>query len=378
MPNQVQSEDIRNTIIRLVPREVFDNRKRRWSKKFPIEILSRKGSSFAIFLFAPTSRAKEDWYRRLRAASEGITADILIAEVKDFFAYMQQYFPAVSAPPYPSPHPPPPRPARRPASSSSHGGHNRRGSSQSHASVQSSVIQFSNRSESKESELESTVVITDQSHPLPPTPSVSHDQCHSISPPEPLEASLESKARHSLERSSSSQSSVFETSIRPTSHPPVGISKRRSPSRYSTPGTEDSFELVSHPVPPPLRPKETDWINALAARLCWDVWHEKRWRAWVHSRIQRKLIRVKTPSFMEQLSLTDVKVGSTMPVINHLHAGPELKLDGVWVYLDVTYQGSFVMTIETKLKLGVKGKEGGEEGETEMASGNPVSLHRAR
>ena len=107
---------------------------------------------------------------------------------------------------------------------------------------------------------------------------------------------------------------------------------------------ENGFELVHHP------PKHTDWINALAARLCWDVWHEKRWKDWVMTKIQKKLCRVKTPSFMEQLQLTDVQLGNDMPVINYLYEGPKLDLDGIWVYLDVTYTGLFVMTIETKLK----------------------------
>ena len=94
----------------------------------------------------------------------------------------------------------------------------------------------------------------------------------------------------------------------------------------------------------------------------------------MHGRIQRKLIRVKTPSFMDQLRLKEVHVGRDMPVINRLHAGPELRLDGIWVYLDVTFRGSFVMTIETKLKLGATG----EEGVTMKAVGEPMSLHTSR
>ncbi len=86
------------------------------------------------------------------------------------------------------------------------------------------------------------------------------------------------------------------------------------------------------------------------------------------TRIQRKLIRVKTPSFMEKLLLTDVQLGNDMPMINHLHDGPKLDLDGVWVFLDVTYRGSFVMTIETKLKLGAGRKEAEKERGKELVA----------
>ena len=107
-------------------------------------------------------------------------------------------------------------------------------------------------------------------------------------------------------------------------------------------------------------------MNALTARLFWDVWHEERWKNWIMSRIQRKLVRIKTPGFLDPLLLTDIEVGDSMPVINRLHEGPYLRVDGVWVYLDVTYEGLFVMTIKTRLKLG-RGRGEGEKG-TEMKS----------
>ena len=75
------------------------------------------------------------------------------------------------------------------------------------------------------------------------------------------------------------------------------------------------------------------------------------------TRIQKKLVRIKTPGFMESLQLTDVAIGNKMPVINRLCEGPYVKVDGVWVFLDVTYEGLFVMTIKTKLKLGQGQKE---------------------
>lgn len=81
------------------------------------------------------------------------------------------------------------------------------------------------------------------------------------------------------------------------------------------------------------------------------------------TRIQKKLIRTKTPSFMESLRLTDIDVGNDMPMVSRRIGGPRLDLKGIWVYLDVTYRGKFVMTIETKMKLGGKAGEGGQKEE---------------
>ena len=110
--------------------------------------------------------------------------------------------------------------------------------------------------------------------------------------------------------------------------------------------------------------KETDWMNVFIARLCWDVWHEEFWKKWTKTRIQNVLSRVTTPSFMEKLQVTDVKLGMDTPVINHLVEGPILDPEGTWVYLDITYTGSFTMTIETKLKLTLNGM--GEDVELQM------------
>ena len=114
------------------------------------------------------------------------------------------------------------------------------------------------------------------------------------------------------------------------------------------------------------RSSQLQWLNAVAARLCWDIWHEQRWKDWVTTRIQKKLIRVKTPSFMEQLRVTDVDLGHDMPVVLRLKEGPKLDLKGIWVYLDVVYEGNFVMTIETKMKFG-------KESQTEEPEGRQMT-----
>ena len=309
--------DVRHYSIALVPEEVAQNRKRRWSKKFPIRI-SWPEKKYCIYVFTHTSREKEDWYRRLKSAASGDTSDVLITRQKNFFAYMEQYFPT--------------DPLHSDATVA-HSKLRKRGSlqSQAHGGRQPSP-RVKYHAENEEEGL-SAVSIS--------RPSLQH-------PGRQLSATV------------SSGSIAAGTSVDPSPQSHTGArSSSTSHLRSSDSLDESSYEFVPRPLKPP---KETDWINSLAARLCWDVWHEERWKNWVVSRIQRKLIRVKTPSFMEQLRLTDVQLGNDMPVINRLHDGPKLDMQGIWVFLDVTYVGQFVMTIETKLKLGKKEEDEGDEG----------------
>lgn len=298
--------DIRECSISLVPPEVAENRKRRWSKKFPIKI-SWPAERFLVYIFTPTSRAKEDWFRRLKSAASGIKSDCLIEKQKEFFAYMQQYFPADSL------------------------------QDKDASGTQSKLRTKGTRSHAGRQ----------------PSPQVKYRVDSEDDPVRISKTSTPMQAKRDLVASTSAATG---TSVDP---PSQSSGRMVTAVQLKHSGSLDEYGFT-HISRPPKQPKETDWVNALAARLCWDVWHDERWKTWVMSRIQRKLIRVKTPAFMEQLRLTDIKLGNDMPVINSLHDGPKLDLRGIWVYLDVTYEGLFVMTIETKLKFGKK--EEGEDG----------------
>lgn len=306
--------DIRECTISLVPQEVAKNRKRRWSKKFPIHIFIPH-SKINVYVFSPHARDKEDWFRRMKAASQGFTSKQIIEERKKFFTYMRSYVQNVGVSNEVTPSPAKSRSKRSASSSSS-----------THSYRKPARVQFSKRDEDLDEEDPSSSAI-------------------SIS-----------KGSPQLQHRSSVNSITSTTSVDTTS---------------SLPPIDDGFEIVSRPH---LRLPSTTlvWINAMAARLCWDVWHEQRWKDWVMSRIQKKLIRVKTPSFIEQLRLTDVDLGTDMPVVKGLNHGPHLNLKGIWVYLDVVYEGQFVMTIETKMKLGAKEEEK-EDGAQQLTA---VGKHR--
>ncbi|KAG0418239.1 hypothetical protein HPB47_004994 [Ixodes persulcatus] len=59
----------------------------------------------------------------------------------------------------------------------------------------------------------------------------------------------------------------------------------------------------------------TQWINVLVGRLFYDVFTCQEWSDVVRQRIQRKLNRIKVPFFMEELTVTEIHLGSQLPYI---------------------------------------------------------------
>ena len=319
--------DIRQCKLALVPDEVAKNRKRRWSKKFPIMIFNPPPNTYRVYLFSPHARDKEDWYRRLKRANSGYTSDQTIKLVKTFFGYMEGYFPSDSFPTFTS--------ASFKSSSSTK-------RSSKHAQPRKGSltrVRYSVNPENEDSNM-------------------NEDFMESVSfkkTPKPQQGTAQRQASNvsqSSMRSYGSDSSIGEHQL---SQHTCTVSS----------SVDNEFEVIHRPVKV-TRSSQLQWLNAVAARLCWDIWHEERWKDWVTTRIQKKLIRVKTPSFMEQLRVTDVDLGNDMPVVLRLKEGPKLDLKGIWVYLDVVYQGKFVMTIETKMKFG-------KESQTEEPEGRQMT-----
>ncbi|KAL1485892.1 hypothetical protein MTO96_031672 [Rhipicephalus appendiculatus] len=95
---------------------------------------------------------------------------------------------------------------------------------------------------------------------------------------------------------------------------------------------------------------DTQWLNMLVGRLFFDVFTQHEWADVVRRRIQKKLNRIKVPFFMEELTVTDIHLGSQLPYVRRTS---EAMVDkrGVWVDMDVTYNGAFYMTLSTKLNL---------------------------
>ncbi|XP_068118438.1 testis-expressed protein 2 isoform X2 [Hyperolius riggenbachi] len=98
------------------------------------------------------------------------------------------------------------------------------------------------------------------------------------------------------------------------------------------------------------------WVNALLGRMFWDFLGEKYWSDLVSKKIQMKLSKIKLPYFMNELTLTELDMGICVPKILQAYK-PTIDHRGLWTDLEISYNGSFLMTLETKMNLTKLGKE---------------------
>ncbi|XP_061471502.1 testis-expressed protein 2 isoform X2 [Rhineura floridana] len=98
------------------------------------------------------------------------------------------------------------------------------------------------------------------------------------------------------------------------------------------------------------------WVNALLGRIFWDFLGEKYWSDMVSKKIQMKLSKIKLPYFMNELTLTELDMGIAVPKILQAYK-PAIDYKGLWIDLEISYSGSFLMTLETKMNLTKLGKE---------------------
>ncbi|XP_055509716.1 testis-expressed protein 2 isoform X1 [Leucoraja erinacea] len=103
------------------------------------------------------------------------------------------------------------------------------------------------------------------------------------------------------------------------------------------------------------------WVNALLGRIFWDFLGEKYWSNLVSRKIQMKLSKIRLPYFMNELTLTELDMGVAMPRICQA-SKPCVNYRGLWIDLEISYNGSFLMTLETKMNLTKLGKESLGEG----------------
>lgn len=101
-------------------------------------------------------------------------------------------------------------------------------------------------------------------------------------------------------------------------------------------------------------PEECDtqliWLNTLVSRCFMDFLREKYWVEKIREKIQKKLSKIHIPYIMDQLSVTGIDLGSSVPTICSA-SQPYLDDRGYWVDLKVSYAGGFCITMETKCNL---------------------------
>ncbi|XP_033935120.1 testis-expressed protein 2-like [Pseudochaenichthys georgianus] len=136
-------------------------------------------------------------------------------------------------------------------------------------------------------------------------------------------------------------------------------------SPQSSPGADKKLQSTTSSQPPPREEGEEEvmeedhvaWLNATLGRVFWDFLCEPYWAELVSKKIQMKLSKIRLPYFMNELTLTELDMGSATPRI--LGASkPSIDYRGLWFDLEMSYSGSFLMTLETKMNLIRLGKEG--------------------
>ncbi|NXJ12781.1 TEX2 protein, partial [Odontophorus gujanensis] len=146
----------------------------------------------------------------------------------------------------------------------------------------------------------------------------------------------------------------------------AGSSPEQSPPHSTLSSPAPTKALVASPLPQLSEDMAAcsegcvAWVNALVGRIFWDFLRERYWAEQVSSKIQKKLSKIKLPYFMNELTLTELDMGTSIPSI--LSASkPTINDRGLWVDMEVTYSGSLQMTLQTKMNLCKLGKEGAAE-----------------
>ncbi|XP_017774640.1 PREDICTED: testis-expressed sequence 2 protein isoform X2 [Nicrophorus vespilloides] len=95
---------------------------------------------------------------------------------------------------------------------------------------------------------------------------------------------------------------------------------------------------------------ESAWLNALITRVMFDCMRNEELIGKIKERIQRKLSSIKLPYFIEELTITELSLGQTAPSIVKIEK-PTTNDWGLWVDMDIQYEGQIVVILQTKLNL---------------------------
>ncbi|KAM4843744.1 testis-expressed protein 2 isoform 2-T2 [Thomomys bottae] len=192
----------------------------------------------------------------------------------------------------------------------------------------------------------------------------------------PTHSRHSSPSGHLTHSRSSSKGSVEEIMSQPKQKELVGIVRQKMlldysvymgrcvPTESQSPHKSPVQSAESSPTagkklpeaPPSGKEEQEAWVNALLGRIFWDFLGEKYWSDLVSKKIQMKLSKIKLPYFMNELTLTELDMGVAVPKILQAFK-PYVDHQGLWINLEVSYNGSFLMTLETKMNLTKLGKE---------------------
>lgn len=261
-------------------------------------------NSCILYLFARTGREKEEWFKRFQAAAKGNPLENHILEIRK----------SLKDPP-----------------------HHKRSDSDTNITVSNGI--HKHRRHSSMDSVNSSVVSTS------PVESTTN-QSPRMEKPYQIDiikfsqymAKLMPATSEINKQNSSSSKSRRESSTVSASTTPSSPTARETPTSDLPPSIIDFCE------------PQLLWINALIGRCLWDFLQDKSWTDKVMEKLQRKLSKIHVPYFIEELKITDIDLGTAIPIIQR-SSKPYLDERGFWVDLQTTYSGGFKMTIATKVNL---------------------------
>lgn len=92
------------------------------------------------------------------------------------------------------------------------------------------------------------------------------------------------------------------------------------------------------------------WVNAVVGRLFWDFLSDDRWARFMSDKLQKKMAKIHVPYFIDEFKVTEIEFGQRLPTIRQV-SPPYLDERGLWVDMDVVYQGDLQISVETKINL---------------------------
>lgn len=92
------------------------------------------------------------------------------------------------------------------------------------------------------------------------------------------------------------------------------------------------------------------WANALFGRFVWNIIRDSEWKKRIKDRIEKKLIAIQLPKNVGPLILKDFNLGNSAPLITKALL-PRMDKQGVWIEMDVAWEGDVDLTLETNLNI---------------------------